>query len=327
MNKISDKEIMDYLQEQYDYLLSEYEPNQILGVFAQGMVNFGFARSKKDIEIVGCYIPSFEELCADKPRVFEIVNGNIKFQLTDIRLILTMAKQHKESIVQAVFTEYSIINPNYTSVFSKLIYMNREDMFRSNKRLRVETCVKNALDAIEDYKITKNTFSLFTACRKRIAARLFLNGTSLENCLNLKKDYHINYLWDILEGKIEPDLDEVIDELQELKKECLIYKVNKADERLITTCVIEIIRTSLNPVPPEEEFLSELTEAEKEALDIIYKHLPEKEGNISISKLLLETSLSRPVFKNLLRKMEDSNYAQIENQGVKGTYIKFLEEE
>ena len=60
---------------------------------------------------------------------------------------------------------------------------------------------------------------------------------------------------------------------------------------------------------------------------MISNNLPEREGNISISKILLETSISRPVFKNLLRKMEECNYAQIENQGVKGTYIKFLEEE
>ena len=36
MNRISDEEIMSYLQKRYDYLLSEYDTNQILGVFVQG---------------------------------------------------------------------------------------------------------------------------------------------------------------------------------------------------------------------------------------------------------------------------------------------------
>lgn len=327
MNKISDEEIMNHIQKQYNYLLSLYEPHQILGVFVQGMANFGFARSIDDIQIIGCYIPSFEELCANRPQVVEIEAKETAFPLTDIRLVLAMARQQKETVLQAVFTEYSIINPNYSHIFSTLIFPNREAMFRCNKKMRVETSIENALLAIEEYKQSKNTEALFTACRKRIAARLYLNGTSIENCINLKKDYHINYLWDILEGKIEPDLNEIIEELHELKKECSMFKINKADEKLITDSVIEIIRTSLNPVPAKEEFLTNLTDAEKEALEIINKNLPEKEGNISISKLLLETSVSRPVFKNLLRKMEECNYAQIENQGVKGTYIKFLEEE
>lgn len=327
MNRISDEEIMNYLQKRYDYLLSEYDTNQILGVFVQGLANFGFARTTTDIEVVGCYIPSFEELCASSPQVWEVDDGEIKFQLADIRLILAMARQQKESVVQAVFTEYSIINPSYTHIFTNLIYANREAMFRCDKKLRVETSIQNAMAALEQYEMTKDSLHLFMACRKRIAARLYLNGTSLENCINLKKDYHINYLWDILDGKIEPDLNEIIGELEELKKECAGCKVNRTDKRLITDCVIEIIRTSLNPITPKEEFLTGLTDAEKEALSIIHKNLPEKEGNISISKLLLETSVSRPVFKNLLRKMEECNYAQIENQGVKGTYIKLYEEE
>lgn len=329
MNRISDEIIMNYIQKQYDYLLSEYGSHRILGVFAQGRVNFGFAGTKEDIQVVGCYLPTFEELCSQCPeQAFQIVDEekDINIKLTDIRYILALARQQKESVLEAVFTEYCIINPNYQKIFTETIYTNREAMFHCNKKARLECAAETALQEIEHYKQTKNIYSLFNACRKRIAATLYIAGTSIENCINLKKDYHINYLWNILDGKEKPDLDEVIEDLKKIKADCQLFTINKANEQLIANSITEIIRVSLNPVVPKEEFLLSLTDNEKEALQIIIKNLPEKEGNISISKLLTQTAVSRPVFKNLLRKMEDYNYAQIENQGVKGTYIKFLEE-
>ena len=63
MNKISNEEIMRYVRKHYDYLISLYDTNRILGVFAQGKVNFGFAEKIEDIQVVGCYIPTFEDLC------------------------------------------------------------------------------------------------------------------------------------------------------------------------------------------------------------------------------------------------------------------------
>lgn len=330
MNRISDKEIMEHIQKQYEYLISEYGSHRILGVFAQGRVNFGFAEKKEDIQAVGCYLPTFEELCSQRPEAaFQIKNEekDIDVKLTDIRYILALARQQKENVLEAVFTEYCIINPNYQKIFTETIYTNREAMFHCNKRARLECAADTALQEIESYKQTNNRYSLFNACRKRIAATLYIAGTSIENCINLKKDYHINYLWNILDGKEIPDLNEVIKDLKKIKEDCQCFNINKANEQLMANSIIEIIRVSLNPVVPKEEFLLNLTENEKEALKVIVNNLPEREGNISISKLLNQANVSRPVFKNLLRKMEECNYAQIENQGVKGTYIKFLDEE
>ena len=40
-------------------------------------------------------------------------------------------------------------------------------------------------------------------------------------------------------------------------------------------------------------------------------------------KIVEETGISRPVFKNLFVKLEKNKVATITNQGVKGTYISF----
>lgn len=70
-------------------------------------------------------------------------------------------------------------------------------------------------------------------------------------------------------------------------------------------------------------FIKKITESERKALFAIVKEI-QLEGNISISKMIESTKISRPVFKNLLFKLKEENIAIIDNMGVKGTYIKFL---
>ena len=70
----------------------------------------------------------------------------------------------------------------------------------------------------------------------------------------------------------------------------------------------------------EEKF----TKTEEKALNVILNELGEKrEGNISISNLIEKSKISRPVFKNTLLKLEKNELAKIDNQGTKGTYVRF----
>ena len=76
----------------------------------------------------------------------------------------------------------------------------------------------------------------------------------------------------------------------------------------------------------EVNFEELLTTTEQKALKIVIEHLENgRQGNISISQLVANSSISRPVFKNLIQKMKDNSVAEIENQGVKGTYIKIID--
>ena len=70
----------------------------------------------------------------------------------------------------------------------------------------------------------------------------------------------------------------------------------------------------------KEDFVNSLTKTEKKAFEFLLTKLSNGEGVVSISQLILETNISRPVFKNLLSKMGE--VAEINNLGVKGTYIK-----
>lgn len=72
-------------------------------------------------------------------------------------------------------------------------------------------------------------------------------------------------------------------------------------------------------------FFANVTSNEKLAFEAIKTEIG-NEGNISVVKMMQKTGLSRPVFTSLLQKMEKYGVAQIKNQGVKGTYIKIMEE-
>ena len=89
--------------------------------------------------------------------------------------------------------------------------------------------------------------------------------------------------------------------------------------------ILELVENSIvvNPIKInniEEKF----TKTEEKALNVILNELGEKkEGNISISNLIEKSKISRPVFKNTLLKLEKNELAKIDNQGTKGTYIRF----
>ena len=70
MNKISDEEIYKYLQEKWNEVKSGsgINPHNLMGIFAIGKVCHGFCQDIKDIDLVCCYVPTFEELCLNTYR-------------------------------------------------------------------------------------------------------------------------------------------------------------------------------------------------------------------------------------------------------------------
>ena len=174
--------------------------------------------------------------------------------------------------------------------------------------------------------INKNINNLFNACRLRIACQLYLEGASCENCINLKKDYHIHYLWQILNQEITPNIQEIKQDLIDCLKESEELQENPSCEDLIKNGCIEIMKVAMTDMFQQKDFMNILTDVEKNALDIILDNLNDGyQGNISILQLTTSSGISRSVFKNLLQKMKDNLVAEIENQGTKGTYIKIID--
>ncbi|MGN0992819.1 MAG: hypothetical protein ACI4PE_02735 [Bacilli bacterium] len=327
MNKISDEIIKKELEEQMDFLKTKYNDKQYLGLFTYGKVNYGFAESVDEIQTVFCYIPTFKELCTENViDIYYIPYKNRKIRICDIRLLKSLALHQEQIIMEAVFSDYYILNPRYKKIFNKYIYINREAIFHCNQKLRIQNALIRGKQAIDNYIINHDNNILFNACRIRIATRLYIDGTACENCINLKKDYYINYLWQIKNGEIQPNINEIKNDFISMEQEAAELIENDKCKDLIENAITELMKVALTDMIQDQDFTTLLTKTENKALEIILNELESGyEGNISISNLTENSNISRPVFTKLLQKMKDYKIAEIENQGVKGTYIKIID--
>ena len=76
--------------------------------------------------------------------------------------------------------------------------------------------------------------------------------------------------------------------------------------------------------PSRDHFALSLTDTERLAFDTITEQISSDEGFISVVKLIQKSSVSRPVYDALLRKMRDNGVAIVESRGAKGTFIRWL---
>ena len=330
MNVITDEQIEVILNEQMNYLKSTYDEKQCLGLFTYGKVNYGFAEKLDDIKTVLCYIPSFEELCTTiYPLKIKYITDdkNRKIRICDIRLLYELAISQEDIIIEAIFSKYHIINPRYKKTFDKYVFTNIEDIFNNSKKFILENSIHKGLSMLNQYQEDSNPEKLFEACRLRIACELYISGASYEDCINLKKDYHINYLWQVLKEDLHPNTEEVKDNLYKLLEESAKFSEESDYKESIKVPIMELMKIALiDMMQTNQNFLSTLTKTEDQAFNIILNNLNAGyEGNISISQLIEHTNISRPVFKNVLQKMKDNLVAEIDNQGVKGTYVKIID--
>ena len=227
--------------------------------------------------------------------------------------------------MECFFSDLNIITPKFKKVYMDTIFTQREEIFRCNPKTRVEHSVSKAYEDLANYLKTHNYHSLFNACRRRLASQMYLNGELVSDCINLKKDYHITYLWNIKKGLSLPNMNEVTSDLEEMKAKAASLENHPELEQLVKDTIIEIIKIGLTKTVDRKEFLYALTNTEKEALKIVMQNITDGEGIISISKAMEQSGLSRPVFKSLFDKMKTMEIAELTNMGVKGTHIKIID--
>ena len=124
---------------------------------------------------------------------------------------------------------------------------------------------------------------------------------------------------------IMPNLEEVKQDLERMVNAADGAIVHPEQEQLVKECIIEIMKIALTKTVHKEDLLAALTETEKSAFKVILAKLIDGEGAVSISQLTTESGISRPVFKSVLQKLKDMEIAEINNMGVKGTYINIID--
>ena len=317
MNKITDIEIKKVLKNRYEDIKKQVGEDRLFGVFVIGKVLYGIAETKEDIKTIGGYIPTEEELYLSPPQ-FRICNhnDNTSTQLTDLRCLLEKIEQQDINIMESIFSEYRIINPRYEEEYTKQILNNKEIIFKYKPYNRIYNAIERGFKAIKNQNYVE-------ACRIRFACQEYINGTSISDCIHLKKDFYLRYLESIKNGEFIPDkleLEEDYEDILEKAKDMISYNIENLFKDFVKNTIIKANKDKTKIV----NIVDFLTDKEKQALNLILSKLENGEGVISVSKLLEESNISRPVFKSVLNKIEKYYIAEVTNMGAKGTYIKLL---
>lgn len=322
MNKISDIEIKNILRQRCEEIKNQIGEDRLFGIFVIGKALYGIAEREEDIKTIAGYIPTEDELYLSAPKYQVCIHKrgseeDIKTPLTDLRCLLEKIEQQDLNIMESIFSEYKIINPRYEEEYVKQILDNKEIIFKYKPYNRIYNAINRGYEAIENENYVE-------ACRIRFACQEYVNGASIADCIYLKKDFYLRYLDSIKKEEFAPDLIELKEDYENIltKAKDMIchYEAEIYFKNFIKNTIIKANQDTTRVT----NILEFLTDKERQALKLILSKLDNGEGSISISKLLEESTLSRPVFKSTLDKIEKYCLAEITNMGVKGTYIKLL---
>lgn len=314
------------MQNQYDYFVNLHGTPRILGIFGYGDINYGFAANKKEIKTTLIYIPTFEELCtsaASKSHIIDLDGNEIFF--TDIRDAYDLNNQQTANMVEVLYTPYAIVNPYYKDAFEAYLYNKRDEIMLYNRTSRIRNMLERAEQIFNNYyTVLKPPYLIYQGARLLLAAELFAQEVPVVDCILLNRSYHVKYLQEIKDGLVIPPHSEMKKIILNTKYILKDYPVNEHSRELVKEGVFTIVKMSFNYGISELDFVSSLTNTEQEAFNMVKSYLTNGIGMISVNRLIEESKISRPVFKNLFRKMEAAHVAEITNRGVKGTQVKLL---
>lgn len=331
MNKIANDEIINYLDYLKNYILkTENLPSYRIGIFGAGMVNYGFAKAIADIDAIAVYIPTYEEICTKVSCINKVIKTNMGnlIKIIDIRYFYEIAINQSAEVLEVLFTDYYIVDDKYKEPF-KILRDNREKILRYNEGQRINYAVNTALANYHKWLVDKDNKKAFEIARLYYATHSYIKGNKCEDCIKNTNEDIYNILDNILDGFYdEEEIKNIYDKLIIYSKEAFenINKTDEEAEKIFRKCIFDMVNIGIKETVNIDVFLTKLTKAEIAAMRAIFAEVA-AEGNITISKIVNQTGISRPVFNNLIVKLKEDKVAEITNQGAKGTKIKFTNQD
>ena len=140
MNYHSDEWIMNGVRKHYEEALKLFPADRIVGVFAQGSMNYGLDYEGSDIDTKCFLVPTLEDIIFNrKPISTTHIRANEEhIDFKDIRLFLTTVRKQNLNFMEILFTKYKIVNPTYEPMWNRLIE-NNEQIARYNPVGAVKT--------------------------------------------------------------------------------------------------------------------------------------------------------------------------------------------
>lgn len=265
MNFHSDEWIMNNLKEHYDEACSIMKEDKIVGVFAQGSMNYGLDYEKSDVDTKCIVLPSFDDIVLGKKMVSytHVRKNDEHIDLKDIRAMFQTFKKQNINFLEILFTKYFILNPDYTEDFLTLMAY-KEDIAHWNTFAAVN-CMsgmsKEKVHALEHpYPAWKEHIEKYGYSNKELHHIIRMNefikryvaGECFEDCLISK---NTEYLIKIkaesdfikLEDarKIAKTLDKETHDIKERYMNDNILVENKTANKEIQECLVKILKKKL----------------------------------------------------------------------------------
>jgi predicted nucleotidyltransferase len=335
--------VLQRLQEHWDYAVDcGYNEERFLGIFCYGSQNYGTANEDSDVDSRLIILPTFEELCLGTSATSECLDykdTGEHINIMDINTLRNMFIKQNINFIEILFTEYFILNPRYKELWNVYFINNRELIAHYDKHKAFTSIIGQTLHLIDLENEDKFTDKdLYNAYRLNYFLQDYIADKPYSTCIR-PEESAINFLKKIKAGKYfanrehmeasAKELYEVLIETKEKYEGSVASSIQERNEaaKALKDGTIEILKYSFDNTQngiSKEEFYKNLTNAETKAYQSIIRKIG-WEGTVIISKLVEENKISRPVYNNLLIKMQRYGVAEITNMGVKGTYIEITD--
>lgn len=108
----------------------KYNPNGIRRLFfiaLQGSQNYGLDIETSDVDTKIAVVPTFREMCLEKPLSGTIIRDNNEhIETKDVRLMFEMFKKNNPSYLELLYTEYYLYSPLFGPEWEKLVHYREE---------------------------------------------------------------------------------------------------------------------------------------------------------------------------------------------------------
>lgn len=135
--------IIDRLQQHYEYAKKDYDDSNVIGISLYGSQNYNTDLEDSDIDTKLLVIPNLTSVYKNEKGVnktLHIFETEELCTVKDIRCFLGELKKQNISSIEALFTEYCIINPTYKKIWNELV-SRREDIAYANPSLAAKAAV------------------------------------------------------------------------------------------------------------------------------------------------------------------------------------------
>lgn len=202
MNYHTDRWIQEQIQQHYNFALTLYKPEQIIGVFCQGSQNYKLDTINSDIDTKCIIVPTFKDICLANPPISttHILDNNEHLDAKDIRLYCQCFRKQNLNFLEILFTPYCIINPAYREEWNRLIeareFIARMNPYRAVKSMKgialekfhaMEHRYPSKADIIDKYGYDPKQVSHLIRIYDYLSR--YILGESYQKCLKPSEEY------------------------------------------------------------------------------------------------------------------------------------------